>query len=234
MTISEYSPTTRIAVGQRRLSILVLASALSFAAFVAMNNAYAHDDSQSEAVMPMKDMHDDDHGTAMMHDEHDDARGSDAMHDEHDADHGPGMMHHAHDKWVDPPPEYADKRNSNWEDRDAMLRGHEIYETQCVVCHGLDGQGTGPISGNLTHRPADLTNHFHRGPGLGDGYLFWRVSEGGTAEPFKSQGSAMPAFKKTLTEQQRWDVLTFVHHLFHRGYIGDHDPDDKTGSSHDH
>lgn len=162
--------------------------------------------------------------------DHDQPATGSMMGDDHDEG---GAMHHAHDKWVDPPPAYADKRNPNWEDRDAVLRGHKIYETQCVVCHGLDGEGTGPIAGNLTHRPADLTNHFHRGPGLGDGYLFWRVSEGGTVEPFKSQGSAMPAFKKTLTERQRWDALTFVHHLFHRGYVGKHDPDAEAGSSHD-
>jgi hypothetical protein len=31
-------------------------------------------------------------------------------------------------------------------------------------------------------------------------YLFWRVSEGGMMEPFKSMKSAMPAFKTILSE----------------------------------
>lgn len=141
---------------------------------------------------------------------------------------------HAHDQWIDPPADYAGMRNPDWEDRDALVRGHEIYEQSCVVCHGLDGEGTGPIADNLGHHPADLTTHFHRGPGLGDGYLFWRVSEGGAVEPFKSQGSAMPAFKSTLDDRQRWDVLTFVHHLFHRTAFDQHDEEDEHGSMNKH
>ena len=36
-------------------------------------------------------------------------------------------------------------------------------------------------------------------------------------EPFKSMGSAMPAFKTVLSEDERWDVLTYVHAFFHLG-----------------
>ncbi|GAB4360928.1 MAG: hypothetical protein Kow006_31210 [Gammaproteobacteria bacterium] len=132
---------------------------------------------------------------------------------------------HAHDQWVDPPPQYASRRNTDWDDPEALLRGHKIYEVNCAACHGIDGRGTGPASNSLSHKPADLTSHFHRGPGMGDGYLFWRVSEGGTVEPFKSSGSAMPAFKSVLSERERWDVLTYVHQLFHRSFSGTHDED---------
>lgn len=72
---------------------------------------------------------------------------------------------------------------------------------------------------SLSHQPADLTNNFHTSPGNGDAYLFWRVSEGGTAEPFKSQGSAMPAFKDVLSVSERWDVLAYVHTFFHQGLM---------------
>jgi Cu/Ag efflux protein CusF len=71
----------------------------------------------------------------------------------------------------------------------------------------------------LPHPPADLTHHFHRAPGDGDAYLFWRVSEGGQVEPFKSSQSAMPAFKAVLSAEQRWDVLAYVHAEFHRGFL---------------
>ena len=30
--------------------------------------------------------------------------------------------------------------------------------------------------------------------------------------------SAMPAFKNILTEEERWDVLVYVHQNFHRGF----------------
>jgi Cu/Ag efflux protein CusF len=71
----------------------------------------------------------------------------------------------------------------------------------------------------LPHAPADLTHHFHRASGDGDAYLFWRVSEGGQVEPFKSMQSMMPAFKTVLTEDQRWDVLAYVHAHFHGGFM---------------
>jgi Cu/Ag efflux protein CusF len=88
-----------------------------------------------------------------------------------------------------------------------------------MVCHGTDGKGTGPAAQSLPHPPADLTHHFHRAPGDGDAYLFWRISEGGQVEPFKSMQSAMPAFKTVLSEEQRWDVLAYVHAQFHRGFL---------------
>jgi Cu/Ag efflux protein CusF len=45
------------------------------------------------------------------------------------------------------------------------------------------------------------------------------VSEGGQVEPFQSMQSVMPAFKTVLTEDQRWDVLAYVHAQFHRGFM---------------
>jgi Cu/Ag efflux protein CusF len=87
------------------------------------------------------------------------------------------------------------------------------------MCHGADGKGTGPAGKGLAHPPADLTHHFHRAPGDGDAYLFWRVSEGGQVEPFTSSQSAMPAYKTVLSADQRWDVLAYVHAQFHRGFL---------------
>lgn len=151
---------------------------------------------------------------------HDDAGSAEeaesgTMHGDHG--HTSDDAHHQHGEWIDPPEAYANKVSDKWADADAIARGEEIYNKQCISCHGADGQGTGPMAQALSHPPADLTNNFHTSPGNGDAYLFWRVSEGGTAEPFKSQGSAMPAFKNVLTASERWDVLAYVHTFFHQG-----------------
>jgi mono/diheme cytochrome c family protein len=126
---------------------------------------------------------------------------------------------HQHDTWEPPPPEYANARSTRWDDPAAAARGEPLFQTYCMVCHGTDGKGTGPAAKGLPHAPADLTHHFHRSPGDGDAYLFWRVSEGGQVEPFYSMQSVMPAFKTVLSEDQRWDVLAYVHAKFHRGFL---------------
>jgi len=126
---------------------------------------------------------------------------------------------HQHPWWDPPPAEYAQARSTRWGDATAIARGHQLFQTYCLMCHGSDGKGTGPMARTLPHPPADLTHHFHRAPGDGDAYLFWRVSEGGQVEPFKSSQSAMPAFKAVLSAEQRWDVLAYVHAEFHRGFL---------------
>jgi len=128
-------------------------------------------------------------------------------------------QHHQHDKWETPPAAYAKARSTRWDDAAAITRGQQLFQMYCMVCHGTDGRGTGPAAVGLPHSPADLTHHFHRAPGDGDAYLFWRVSEGGQVEPFKSMQSAIPAFKTVLSEEQRWDVLAYVHAEFHKGFL---------------
>lgn len=136
-------------------------------------------------------------------------------HDHHDDHNG---HPHRHAEWIPPPAQYASMRGDRWTNDEAIARGKKLFKTNCELCHGADGRGTGPAAKGLPHAPADLTNHFHMKPGDGDAYLFWRVSEGGRVEPFKSMKSTMPAFKTVLSEEQRWDVLAYVHAQFHKSF----------------
>ncbi len=43
---------------------------------------------------------------------------------------------------------------------------------------------------------------------LSDGYLYWRISEGG-----HSFGTAMPAWNESLSEQARWDLINYMRSL---------------------
>jgi len=159
---------------------------------------------------------------------------ADSTHTAADGAHAAVEDTHAHSEWVEPPAEYTGVKYDGWNDPDAEHIGAEIFQAQCAVCHGDDGRGTGPLAGSLAHPPADLTSHFHVAPGIGDAYLFWRVSEGGTVEPFLSLGSAMPAFKSVLSEKDRWDVLTYVHRQFHKSFTGDPDEDAHESTAHSH
>jgi mono/diheme cytochrome c family protein len=52
-------------------------------------------------------------------------------------------------------------------------------------------------------------------------YMFWRVSEGASVEPFKSMRSAMPAWKSDLSVADRWAVIAYQHTF--SGHRGAHD-----------
>jgi mono/diheme cytochrome c family protein len=86
---------------------------------------------------------------------------------------------------------------------EAVARGAGIYEQNCAQCHGLNGKGNGPLAPTLNPRPVDLTIHvpFHPDEQI----LFW-ISNG-------LPGTAMPAFKEALTDQERSDVLQYLRDL---------------------
>ncbi len=114
---------------------------------------------------------------------------------------------HAH---IDPPHEYEDLTNPfGNDDHEAVEAGEAIYETNCATCHGPKGAGDGLGAEGLDPKPANLADA-HMMEELSDGYLFWRVSEGGTFEPFNS---AMPPWKGVLSEDERWQVITYLRSL---------------------
>lgn len=81
--------------------------------------------------------------------------------------------------------------------------GEAIYKQRCVACHGEKGDGKGPAGGALKPAPSDYTTseqleHFEK---IQD-HHFWSISEG-------VAGSAMPAFKGQLSEEQRWQVFMY-------------------------
>jgi putative copper resistance protein D len=85
-----------------------------------------------------------------------------------------------------------------------IASGAQTFAEQCVACHGARGYGDGPAAAGLSVQPADLTRQhvgFHT-----DGTFFWWITHG------KGE-NAMPAFADLLDEQQRWEVITFLHAL---------------------
>jgi mono/diheme cytochrome c family protein len=124
---------------------------------------------------------------------------------EHSADqaHMDSGMQHIH---ADPPAAYATLTNPFAGNEGAISSGKTIFETQCAACHGLQGKGDGAAAASLNPKPANLADKKMLGS-LSDGYLFWRVSEGGAMAPFNS---AMPAWKATMAEEQRWQVITYL------------------------
>lgn len=87
----------------------------------------------------------------------------------------------------------------------ALERAAEFYTQNCASCHGDGGWGDGPAGQALDPAPAPLARTSTR---MTDGYLFWRMSEGGAVF-----SSAMPAWKETLSEQQIWEMIAYLRAL---------------------
>ncbi len=85
-----------------------------------------------------------------------------------------------------------------------IAAGRQVFLQNCATCHGVDGKGDGPAAANLNPKPADLTVH---APLHTEGDLYWWVTHG-------ISGTAMPAWDSTLTDLQRWQVVTFVKNTF--------------------
>lgn len=99
------------------------------------------------------------------------------------------------------PAGYAEK--SNPFGPEASTDGAQIFKTNCGTCHGPQGHGDGPASGSLNPKPKNLAILQES---VGDDYLFWRISEG-------KPGTAMLAWKGILTEEQIWQVVSFIRSL---------------------
>lgn len=147
-----------------------------------------------------------------------------ASNDQHMAGMGDNHMAGMAHMHAEVPQEYANLTNPLADDAQATEAGKIIFETNCVACHGPEGRGDGPAAAALDPQPANLGDAAMMGQ-LNDAYLFWRVSEGGAVAPFNS---AMPAWKETLSETQRWQVVNYVrtfaageHHM-----AGDHHDDE--------
>ncbi|RMH09829.1 MAG: hypothetical protein D6704_00585, partial [Nitrospirae bacterium] len=88
-------------------------------------------------------------------------------------------------------------------------RGKQIYFTECVWCHGVEGAGDGPAADRLWPRPRNFTQGIFKIRHTASGELpliedlFETVTHG-------LPGSVMPSWEGVLSEQQRRDVVAFI------------------------
>lgn len=94
------------------------------------------------------------------------------------------------------PPPYAGLKNPiPWSDTSAQEAGKELYKQSCIGCHGIDGSGITESDFSA----ADYPQRLEERPGL----YFWVLSEG-------ALNKGMPPYQSSLSEEQRWQVLTYL------------------------
>jgi mono/diheme cytochrome c family protein len=102
------------------------------------------------------------------------------------------------------PAPYADSRNPLKPTSDVIAAGAKIYAENCATCHGKTGEGDGAGGRDLDPPPANLAFIIDTWIAT-DGFLLWAISEGGA-----DLKTAMPAFKDTLSETERWQVVHYL------------------------
>ena len=75
-----------------------------------------------------------------------------------------------------------------------------MYAENCAQCHGETGRGDGTEARKCDPKPADFTDVPHMNA-VTDGALFYQISQG---------RKPMPAFKRRMTEEQRWQLVLLI------------------------
>ena len=86
-----------------------------------------------------------------------------------------------------------------------LAHGKFLFDTNCAPCHGMTGEGNGPVKHLLHMAPADLATGASKA--LPDGYIFGYIRNG---------GFAMPAYDDAMSSSERWDVVMYVRQLQQR------------------
>jgi mono/diheme cytochrome c family protein len=104
-------------------------------------------------------------------------------------------------QWKAPAAE-AERKNPLAAESRSVSAGKTTYAHDCQSCHGQAGKGDGKEGMDLSPRPADLSSRDVLGQT--DGELFWKITTG---------RKPMPSFRKSLTDEQRWELVNFMRTL---------------------
>lgn len=85
---------------------------------------------------------------------------------------------------------------------DQLHRGEVVFKTNCVLCHGIKGNGKGRASVLYDPPPADLTHSDKN-----TDYKLMIVTMGGKA---MGRSPVMPIWGEQLTSQEIQDVVTYI------------------------
>jgi putative copper resistance protein D len=91
----------------------------------------------------------------------------------------------------------------------SITNGAGFYAENCVICHGSQGKGNGALAKSFTKPPADLLTEPHTERHTAGDFFNW-LSKG-------IPDTGMPGFEDKLDEEERWDVVNYIHAMS-RGY----------------
>ncbi|HXF05984.1 MAG TPA: cytochrome c [Blastocatellia bacterium] len=90
---------------------------------------------------------------------------------------------------------------------ESLAKGKELFQANCVMCHGEKGDGTGEMARSLDTKPSDLTDAT-RMEAQTDGELFYKISTG---------TNEMPEYGAILEKEEIWHLVNYVRSLVTKG-----------------
>ena len=91
----------------------------------------------------------------------------------------------------------------------SITNGLSLFASNCVACHGPQAKGNGVLAKTLPRQPVDLLTEPHTAMHTAGDFFHWLT--------YGRFDGIMPAFGDKLSEEDRWDVLNFLH-ANSRGY----------------
>lgn len=86
--------------------------------------------------------------------------------------------------------------------KDVMMTGQKSYETHCMVCHGMNGKGDGPVAVKMPLKPPPLVSDKIKG--WTDGNIYHVITMG--------QG-VMGPYSVHVPQSFRWQLVNYIRHL---------------------
>ena len=83
----------------------------------------------------------------------------------------------------------------------AVEQGQHLYETFCLVCHGVNGEGDGPIVPAIPNPPSYTSDRVRSMPA---GQLFHVITFG---------SGRMPSYRSQVPVNDRWLIVSYVQTL---------------------
>ena len=109
-----------------------------------------------------------------------------------------GSTLHAQTPWI-APKETKQFTNPFEGNEDAVLRGAELFDLLCSVCHGATGKGDGVTLEYLNPKPANLTSEKVQKQSHGE--FYWKIT---TGRP------PMQSYVNVLSSDEIWQVIAFI------------------------
>ncbi len=91
----------------------------------------------------------------------------------------------------------------------SVANGATLFTANCVTCHGPQAKGNGVLAKTFAKPPVDLLTEPHTALHTAGDFFHW-LTHG-------IPGTGMPAFADKLSEEDRWDVVNYLH-ATSRGY----------------